>query len=308
MRLAIYFAVFYTSLLLNFNASAQQEANAPKSLLWQISGNGLSKPSYMFGTIHMICKQDYVWSASMGNALNSTDKVCLEMDMDNPKMITQIAAAMVDESGKKLKDYFAPDDYQLLKRFLKDSMGLSIIFFEKVKPFALESLLSTQCAPCKDQMSYEDNIVKLAQKGNKEVLGLEALEEQLAVFESIPTDSVVKQIMDQVLNKKRNDSEYKALISSYRHQNIEELYTQITNTQTFGTDLNSFLFDRNKKWIPRMKAKMDHNTIFFAVGAGHLWGDNGVINLLRKEGYTVTPVTEKPVSKDSSKQKQNKSH
>src|SRR6218665_1169628 len=61
--------------------TTKQKTVDQNSLLWKISGNGLTKPSYVFGTIHLICESDYFWNPVMEEALKATEKICMEMDM-----------------------------------------------------------------------------------------------------------------------------------------------------------------------------------------------------------------------------------
>src|ERR1043165_3832886 len=101
-----------------------QKANDNKSLLWRISGKGMAKPSYLFGTIHLLCPDDYVWTPAMEKSLGSCREVCFEMDMDDPAVLTEAASGMMDLSGKPLRDYFTEAQYRKLERFVKDSLGL----------------------------------------------------------------------------------------------------------------------------------------------------------------------------------------
>ena len=87
-----------------------------------------------------------------------------------------------------------------------------------------------------------------------------------------------------------DDTEYNGLIKAYKQQDLPRLYELIKNTKDFGDDMGAFLDERNQKWIGRMGDKMKGHSVFFAVGAGHLWGDQGVISLLRKAGYNVEAV------------------
>ena len=277
------------TVLLNLTAGAQQtETN--KSLLWRISGKELSKPSYLFGTIHMICKDDYLWTEKMKTTLDKSDKVCFEMDLDDNTVMMQVATGLIDHSGKKLRDYFTPDQYTLIAKYVKDSAGMDIAMFESMKPVALQTMIATKSSMCDNQVSYEDQIMQTAIKDKKEILGLEEPKEQLDALESIPTDSVIKELMDVVANNKSDDAEYTQLISAYKNQDIPALYKIITATKELGEDMGVFLDERNKKWIARMENKMKPSSVFFAVGAGHLWGNNGVINLLRTQGYKVEPI------------------
>ncbi len=290
MKRIIAFLTAALTLLINFTSGAQQNADN-KSLLWQITGKGLTKPSYLFGTMHQICGDDYIWTDKMKSSLDKSEKVCFEMDMDDPGMMMAVTNGMIDNSGKELKDYFTPAQYELVKQYVKDSLGLDIIVFQKMKPVMLQTMMSLKDVNCNNPVSYEENIMKDAQKDNKEILGLEEPAEQLKVLETIPVDTIITKLLEEITqHKKEGDEEYQKLILAYKQQDIPALYQMITDSKSLNDDMGEFLDVRNKKWIPRMSDKMKKSSIFFAVGAGHLWGDNGVINLLRRDGYKVESV------------------
>lgn len=274
------------AIVLHFSSAAQQGND--KSLLWQISGNNLKKPSYLFGTIHMICPNDYIWTSKMKASLDKSDKVCLEMDLDDPNVMKEISAAMIDHSGKKLKDYFTAEQYQAIRKFIKDGMGIDIEMAQTLKPFALETFVAAKSTACDSPMSYEEIIMTTAKKDNKEVIGLEDVREQISALESIPTDSLIKELIDCIANSKNDDSEYRKLVIAYKDQDLSKLFALITQSkEMYGADMNVFLDERNKRWISRIEDDMKSSSVFFAVGAGHLAGPSGVINLLRARGYKV---------------------
>ena len=289
MKRIVAFLTAALAILINFTAGAQATDN--KSLLWQITGKGLTKPSYLFGTMHQICEDDYVWTDKMKTSLEKSEKVCFEMDMDDPAVMMEVAAGLIDKSGKELKDYFTPEQYKLVQQYVKDSLGMDITMFTRMKPIMLQTMMGLKEVNCKNPVSYEENIMKTAQDEHKEVLGLEEAQEQLSVLETIPVDSVITKLMEDITgHKQEGDEEYQKLIAAYKQQDIPALYQYITASNTISDDMGQFLDVRNKKWIPRMSKKMEKSSVFFAVGAGHLWGDNGVINLLRKDGYTIKPI------------------
>jgi uncharacterized protein len=288
---------FYTSLLLLFvacNSRAQQPnttANDDKSLLWRISKQG-TKTSYLFGTIHVICKDDYIWTESMKKAYNSSEHVCFEMNLSDPSLMMQAAMGMMDTTGKKLKDYFSADQYALLTQYIKDSLGLDIAMFEQMKPVALTTLFATKGSSCKDPVSYEEKLMEAAKNDKKQIEGLEQLHEQMTLLDKIPIDSMIGDMVADLKGESKQNSEddYPQMIAAYKQQDLPKLYKMIKDSKDMANMLDAFLDERNKRWIARMKEKMSHTSVFFAVGAGHLWGDNGVISLLKKEGYTVTAV------------------
>ncbi|MBE2290113.1 MAG: TraB/GumN family protein [Chitinophagaceae bacterium] len=263
-----------------------------KALLWEITGKGLKKPSYIFGTIHLICKPDYVWSEKMTRAFDATDKICLEMDLDDMNVMMEVSTGLMDNTGKKLSSYFCKSDYARLKAYMKDSAGMDISMFEMMKPVAIQTMMVTKSTSCDDAASYEDSLMKTAKSQGKELLGLESAKEQLAALESIPVDSVIEGIMDVVNGKDsgEGEAEYRKLVAAYRDQDIALMQKLIVESDGLGGNAKTLVDDRNAKWIPLMGTMMKDNSVFFAVGAGHLAGKNGVISLLRAGGYTVKAV------------------
>ncbi len=290
MKRTIAWIAAINCLLISFFASGQTKTADSHSLLWSITGKELKKTSYLFGTIHMICANDFLWTPAMKQSLEQSDKICFEMNLSDPAVMLQVAAGLADTSGKKLQDYFTPEQYTIVKNYIKDSLSMDIALFENLKPVALETMIGTAGINCANPVSYEDSLMKTAVSAGKEIIGLETPDEQLKALESIPVDTVIKQLMDEMLNNDGSDSELNKLISAYKKQDLPELYKLITESKEVGTDMAIFLDDRNKKWIPRMAENMNNTSVFFAVGAGHLWGDLGIITLLRKAGYTVKPM------------------
>lgn len=250
----------------------------------------MNKPSYLFGTIHVVCPENYVWTDKMEEAFKKCEEVCFEMDMDDPVVMLSVSAGLTDNSGKTLKDYFSPGDYTKLSRYVSDTLGMSILMFNNMKPAILPFIFSARSSHCEVSISYEDTLMKAAHSAGKDVKGLENPQEQIALFNILPADSVIKDIMDIVNGVKQEDTNYHKLITAYTSQDISALYDMIRATNDLGNNADAFIDERNIKWAPRMIDMMDQKSVFFAVGAGHLWGDNGVINLLKKEGYTVSPV------------------
>ena len=268
------------------------KAQAPveNSLLWEIKANDKSKPSYLFGTIHLICPTDFSLSDSLKSAIKKTDQVALEVDMDDPGMMATMMKSMNMSDGNELKKLVTEPEYEKLTKFYKDSVGVGIAMFEKVKPFVLMGPLFNAVLACQPQ-SYEMSLVELAGKQKAEVIGLETIEEQMALFDSIPYKNQVKIILTMIDSLPQARKEFKELVELYKSQKINDLYNMTLKSE-FDLDGNEevLLFARNQKWISRIQKIMTEKPTFFAVGAAHLGGERGVIALLRKEGYLVRAV------------------
>jgi uncharacterized protein YbaP (TraB family) len=260
------------------------------SLLWRISGKGLQRPSYIFGTIHLICPADYFWTDKMKESLRNTDEVCFEMNLGDSSIMTQAANSLLDTTGKTLRDYFTPAQFQKLEQYFQDTVGVQLSMFQRMKPIALETMVTSKSLNCLNPVSYEEKIIEFAKKQSKTITGLEDPAEQIALLETIPTDSVVSDIMQTIEGRSGDQDNYDDLISAYKKQDLPTLYFILQNSKETAIDMGAFLDDRNKKWISKIETIIARKAEFIAVGAGHLWGKNGVIALLREEGYKVVPV------------------
>ncbi len=261
-----------------------------KSLLWEVSGNGLTKPSYVYGTIHMICPNDYFMTDSTKAAFKKTEQVYLELDMDDPTLMSKMMQLMMLTNGKKMKDYLKPEEYMLLSDYFKAKMGANLDQMGGMKPFALMSMLYTTLLSCQPQ-SYELVFTQMASSAKKEVLGLETVELQMGVFDQIPYEKQAGLLADMVRKKDESTKEFGEMVTLYKKQDLEGLLKLMDNSEwDFNGYEDILLANRNTAWVPIMEKAMKSKSTFFAVGAGHLGGAKGVLQLLKKQGYTVKAV------------------
>ncbi len=269
-------------------AFAQQPSS--KSLLWEISGNGLQEPSYLFGTIHMICKEDFLLSETAKQKFNSIKQVYLELDMDDPQLQMKMMQELQLPSNESLKNKFDESDFKALDAFLVKEMNMNLAVFDQFKPMMVMSLLAQRLLPCAEMESYEMNFVKMASEQKKELLGLEKVEEQIAVFDAIPDSLEIRSIMNMVHDFDGQRKEFMRLSTLYKSQDLEALYQAMSESPEMMGSQELLLDRRNRNWIPVMEPVMKKSSTFFAVGAGHLGGKQGVLELLRKQGYTVKAI------------------
>lgn len=277
--------------VLFFAGASAQKSKAGNSLLWKISKKGNKEASYLFGTIHMICTEDYLWTNNMQSALDNTRQLCLEMNLNDPNLIADASLMMMDLSGGTLRDYFKNEaDYILVANYIKDSLGQELAIAERMKPAALQMMISMGLVsgPCKETVSYELKLVEKAKMKDLEISGLETLAEQMEVLESIPTDSIINQMIRIAKGEKDSDEDFEKLIAAYKKQDLATLNKTMEKSMSAGgTDGKIFIDNRNKKWIAPMSRMMSEKPTFFAVGAGHIYG---LLELLRNAGYTVEAV------------------
>jgi hypothetical protein len=281
----------WTVLLLTI-CSIQSIAQTDKTnaLLWEISGNSLKQPSYLFGTIHMICKEDFTFSELAKQKFNASKQVYLELDMDDPKLQPVMMGLMQLPGNESLRNKLGENNFNKLDSFLKKQTNMNLAVFDRFKPMMVMSLLAQRLLSCAAMESYEMNFVKMASEQKKELLGLERVEDQVAVFDAIPDSLEIRSIMNMVNDFESQKKEFTRMSSLYKAQNLESLYQLLVASPEMMGSQELLLDRRNRNWIPIMESAMKKSSTFFAVGAGHLAGSQGVLELLRKQGYKVKPI------------------
>ena len=261
------------------------------SLLWEVSGNGLAHPSYLFGTFHLMCKDDIHLSKQLKIALSQSDTVYMEMDMDDPSTMLGGLLFMNMKDGKTLEQLYTPAEYKKVKAFFTDSLHTPISFLQSMKPMLLEALLYPKLMPCKSVSGVEEELMKIAKQEKKEIKGLETMEFQASVFDSIPYAEQAKELLNAIDSLSSYKTTFDTMMNVYKSQRIDEIETLFNKSEFGMKDHQDILLnDRNKNWVKQLKVITKTTNVFVAVGAGHLVGKEGLISLLRKEGYTVKPL------------------
>jgi uncharacterized protein YbaP (TraB family) len=264
--------------------------NLECSLLWKISGNGLKEASYVFGTIHITCDDKLPPKAII--AMEETKQLYLELDMDDPALQQSMMVGMMMKNGTTLTSLSSESDFKIVDDFLKKELGFSAQMFNTIKPFMISAMLYPKMIDCEMQ-SVEGSLMKISKEQNEEILGLETVQEQLAVFDAIPYEVQMKELIKTAKSNLDNDkTEMDSMLKIYKSEDINAMVALMKESKNEITSKfeGLLLTDRNKKWIPKIETIARETPTFFGVGAGHLGSENGVIQLLRKAGYTVEAV------------------
>lgn len=271
------------------------------TLLWKVSGNGLEKPSFLFGTFHLLCKSDIHFSDQLRKAVKFCDEIYMEMDMDDPAMLLSSMLYMNMKGGKKLEDLYTPEEYKRLQSYFADTLKMPVMLLQSAKPYFLVALLYPKMMECNDPVGLETELVKMAKEDKKEIRGLETMQFQASVFDSIPYEWQAKELLKNIDSFSVYKNEFDTMLNFYKDQQLDSLKSMISKSE-FGSDeyQDLLLNDRNKNWVNQLKDIMKKQSVFVAVGAGHLVGDMGLINLLRKAGYKVEPLENRKSSAGSS--------
>ena len=294
---------FLMSLSWIFGGAQKADKIAPdnNTLLWKISGNGLTKPSYLFGTIHMLCADDATLSDQMKAIIAKVDNVYFEVDIDNLMEMLGAMSKMKMKGDTTLQDLLSKEDYEKVKDYFETKGSiLPFSMLETYKPILALSTLEESSMACDNTAMMEQVIMQEAKQSDKTIKGLETMAYQAGVLDSIPYKLQAEQLVSYIndINKgkegKEEDKELNDMMKAYKSQDLGKLEKLMMKTDMgIGNFTEVLLYSRNRNWVAKLKNLMPQKSLLVAVGAGHLPGEKGVISLLRKAGYTVTPLENK---------------
>lgn len=276
-------------------AACSLTANA--QLLWKISGNGLERPSYVFGTHHMASEAICDSIRGFEDAFASVEQVIGEVEtelMNDPATTTRMMPYMMMPEGVKLTSLFTPKEVILINGFIKPRLGFTLKDLNAMKPTFLSNMitltLSMEHFPeFENQEGIDSYLQSRAKKYGKRVGGLETVEFQMDMLFNEDLETQADDLVDLVKNGDKAMKATGKLAQIYMTQNMKKI-NRFMHKGSDKEDIKKLLDDRNMNWIVQMKVIMPETPTMFVVGAGHLPGKNGVLKLLENEGYTVEPI------------------
>lgn len=261
----------------------------PKTLLWQVTGNGILQPSYLFGTVHLMCASDMALPDTVRKSLLNTQQLYLEIKMDDPAVMMQLMQGMTLSDGQNLRQLVSSATYDSLDKVFQSTLGLSLDKVSTVKPIFLSTMLYPAMLGCQPQ-SWEQLLQNAATEASLPILGLETAKDQLAALDAIPYPVQASMLSKSALDLPNSKAQFAMLLSAYQDKDIDGIYRMTTADKDFGAFEEALLVRRNKNWaklIPQVAGKAPS---FFAFGAAHMGGKTGVIELLRQAGFSVKPI------------------
>lgn len=259
-----------------------------QSLLWRISGKGLKNPSYLYGTIHIQDKRVFAYDPLIEEKIKECDAYAMEVLLDElDKESVQKAMLMKDVTLDKL---MSKDEYDFLDKFMKEKTGMSIFLFNKTKPFFIMSQVM-QAGMSKDkELPLDMHFLDIARKSGKIALGIEKFEEQMAAVDQISLQAQAVMLLQSAKDTVKEDDNFDKLLDAYLSENLDKML-ELSNDSTMPANFNdAFLINRNVRMAKQIAKFSKKQTTFNAIGAAHLGGPKGVLELLRQKGFTIEPV------------------
>ncbi len=284
--------IAFVSLVTFFSAKSDKVAieDTSGSLLWKITSNKQNAPSYLYGTIHLLPEKDFFIGQDVIDAFKEVKSLTMEADIDIPiKEQIKLAKQLLLPNGKTLQDYMEPEDYSHLYSYLTDSLKIKDSKVKRYFMFKPFNLLGFVCMEYYDGIKmYEQEFSHMAKKQEINLNALEDLQTQMQMLEESGVDMEVPEGKDVYLIE-----EYEKLKNIYLQKDLEALTTYLQaelQAEEYHELEQKLITERNINWIPKLDSIVSAEPSFIAVGIGHLGGEQGLINLLKEKGYTVTPA------------------
>ena len=279
-------------------------------LLYKISHKSLEKPSYIVGTYHLAPASFIDSIPGAKTALDAVDVVCGEVvmsEMESSESQKKVQVAIILPDGKSLTDVFTADEMQRINDYMDKLLGMNLnnpllkSQMGKMTPMALSTQLQLvqymKLTPNFNPMKLIDaHFQNVAKRAGKSVAGLETVDFQI---ETLYKGTTIERQKQQLLCMVDNDEYYalqmKELSAAFFAQDIQAL-CDVTEEKmgnlcdTTPQEEEALIYGRNAAWAEKMPAMMGEASTLFVVGAAHLPGEKGVLELLKAKGYTIEAV------------------
>jgi len=272
-------------------------------LLWKVSGNGLKYPSYLFGTHHLISIQFLDSVPGLFKAFNNCNVIVGEMVINNIDATAKIQQAAIMPNHVKINDLLNDDEYKLVDNELKSVLKFGLKDVSIMNPSLIltmyEMEIYKKLTGFKDESQSDSYFQMVAAEKGKKIIGLETVDQQIAIlFNNSNLERQADILVETVQKKDSILNEMIQLNKLYKVGKIEELI-ELSKGKGNITDMTDeeyakLVDNRNADWMTKLPAYFNQSSCFIAVGAMHLGGKNGLIKLLKKEGYKVNPMTPNP--------------
>lgn len=277
---------------------------AQAQLLWKVSGNNLSRPSYILGTYHFAPAAMIDKIPGMQEAFDGCDVVVGEIENENmmsPESQAMVAQAMIAPLDSTLDKLFTPEEYKIVEEVFNKyfgTMGVKLKQMNMMKPSAISmQMQAIQAIRYFPSLNANDLIDMAVQNRANEMgrpsLAFEDVNEQIDLLFNAPLTEQAKGLLEACRKDELFKMQSSALVEAYLAQDLSKLEAIITDPELGGDnpeDLDALLYDRNRSWAVKLVKMMPERACLVCVGAGHLPGNQGLLQLLRDRGYTVEPM------------------
>ena len=264
--------------------------NLPKkknTLLWKIEGAKIAGTSYLFGTMHVKDLRAFQLMDLIYPKIDQCESFATEFNLE--EMEYNLDPGLMNlPDGQVLEDFIENKTYKKLSKIFRKTVGIEIENFQKMQPLIIANMINERILSADMPVSLDMHLWDYAKSQEKITLGIETYQEQINILKKIPLEYQLKSLIDMGKNFKKHRKGLLKMTSQYQKAEIQKLYKSGLKSAKGLKKL--LIFDRNLIMAERFYKHIKEQTMFYAVGAGHLGGEKGLLRLLKKRGLKVKPV------------------
>ena len=273
-------------------------------LLWKVSGNGLGRPTYIMGTYHFAPASMIEKIPGMEQAFEGCDVVVGEInkeEMMNQDAQMKMGMAMMAPPDSTLDKLFSPADYAIVESVFNkyfSNMGVKLSQMNMLKPGAISVQMQAMQAVKHFPNFNENELIDMAvqtraNEMGRPSIGLETINEQIDLLFNGSLTKQAEGLLEACKKDELFTVQSSALVEAYMAQDLAKIESIMTDPELGGDDaeaMDALIYDRNRSWVQKLVKMMPERAALVCVGAGHLPGNQGLLQLLRDRGYTVEPM------------------
>jgi uncharacterized protein len=277
---------FSFSLISNFTFSQS-------SILWEVSGGNLTQPSYLLGTLKFMGEKEYKMPPVVERVLKSCSIFAIEDEVDHHAQ-HELNKTIHFPKGQSLASVLSAEDYARVQVLFQNEFNVSKKVFTKkyapLTPLAL-SITMTRLSLHEGLKYYDIELLKMAKYHGLEAYSLEPIDREAQAIRAFAMPDQVKALLLSINNFQAQADEYKNLEAAYIQGDIEKVFEYTFHPfESNEAFIEEFYTKRNKEWLPKLEKMFSEQRSFVAVGVSHLEGENGLLNLMKSKGYTLTAI------------------
>lgn len=277
------------------------QAQSNSTLLYKVTGNDLKNPSYIWGTYHLLSKKFIDKEKPKVNiALKKCKGIIVEVIIDERESL-KLLPYIVAPKDSTLEKIFTESEYEFISRIFKQETKLNLSSFNKLKPFNITATILKQnnIKSINDSKKYgisamDLDFIEYAKTNNLSIIALETVEEQANLLFKSSIESQKKALLTTINEINKVKYLQDSLYFAYKNEDVKLLESLLNNYEYEANemDMEALLKNRNLNWVKKLPNLFNEKSQFIAVGAGHLLGEFGILNLLKKLGYQIEPITQ----------------
>jgi uncharacterized protein YbaP (TraB family) len=286
------FGIFISLLFIQHISGQQQDHHS--SLLWKVTGKDLKEPSYLFGTLHLLTNAFIDTMPAVKESYAGTKTVVGELVIDSSLQLKMMEASAL--TGTTLKQVLPDSIYAMTSEWFAKEAGIGLEMLDGLNPMSVMTVAMAiaQQKHFPNPQGYvqlDSYFQERAKQDGKKVIGLETIDVQInALFHNISLHRQAELLYSVMGSEKTIEEQMSLMYNAYVSQDLMTLNQLMYDDIYKPEEIKVLLDDRNISWIKQLPKIMKEQPAFIAVGALHLTGEHGLVELLRKQGYTVTAV------------------